>query len=285
MSAHLNDNIKDSFSFIHLRVTSPYSLLQGAITMEKISKNCIDYNIPAVAIVDNNNLFGALEFCEHMSNKGIQPIIGCNLSVIYGKHIGYLPLLVSTREGYKNLIKLSSEVYINDHGDEVVSLERVFELNSGLICLSGGDGGIINNLLVENQKKEADEIISKIKLTFLDRFYIELQRTGLNNVESDLLASAYRFDIPLVATNPAYFNTKKEHAAHDALLCIKQSTTIDATDRFRLTPEFYFKTPDEMMDLFSDIPEAIENTIEIALRCSYKVATSEPRLPRFSGLD
>ena len=99
MSAHLNDNIKDSFSFIHLRVTSPYSLLQGAITMEKISKNCIDYNIPAVAIVDNNNLFGALEFCEHMSNKGIQPIIGCNLSVIYGKHIGYLPLLVSTREG------------------------------------------------------------------------------------------------------------------------------------------------------------------------------------------
>ena len=153
MSAYLNDNIKNSFSFIHLRVTSPYSLLQGAITMEKISKNCIDYNIPAVAIVDNNNLFGALEFCEHMSNKGIQPIVGCNLSVIDGKHNGFLPLLVSTREGYKNLIRLSSETYINDHGNEVVSLERVFELSSGLICLSGGDGGIINNLLVENQKK------------------------------------------------------------------------------------------------------------------------------------
>ena len=285
MSAYLNDNIKNSFSFIHLRVTSPYSLLQGAITMEKISKNCIDYNIPAVAIVDNNNLFGALEFCEHMSNKGIQPIVGCNLSVIDGKHNGFLPLLVSTREGYKNLIRLSSETYINDHGNEVVSLERVFELSSGLICLSGGDGGIINNLLVENQKKEADEIISKIKLTFLDRFYIELQRTGLSNVESDLLESAYKHDIPLVATNPAYFNTKEEHAAHDALLCINQSTTVDAPDRFRLTSEFYFKTPDEMIDLFSDIPEAIENTIEIALRCSYKVATSEPKLPRFSGLD
>jgi len=253
--------------------------------MEKISQNCTQNNIPAVAIVDNNNLFGALEFCEHMSSDGIQPIIGCNLAVIDGKYKGFLPLLCSTREGYKNLIKLSSEVYINDHGEEQVSLDRVLELNDGLICLSGGDGGIINNLFVDSQKKEANEIIKKIKSKFLDRFYIELQRTGLTNIESDLLESAYSYEIPLVATNPSYFNTKEEYTAHDALLCINQSTTVDASDRFRLTPEFYFKTPAQMIELFSDIPEAVENTVEIAMRCSYKVATSEPKLPRFSGLD
>jgi len=253
--------------------------------MEKISQNCTQNNIPAVAIVDNNNLFGALEFCEHMSSDGIQPIIGCNLAVIDGKYKGFLPLLCSTREGYKNLIKLSSEVYINDHGEEQVSLDRVLELNDGLICLSGGDGGIINNLFVDSQKKEANEIIKKIKSKFLDRFYIELQRTGLTNIESDLLESAYSYEIPLVATNPSYFNTKEEYTAHDALLCINQSTTVDASDRFRLTPEFYFKTPAQMIELFSDIPEAVENTVEIAIRCSYKVATSEPKLPRFSGLD
>ena len=253
--------------------------------MEKISQNCTQNNIPAVAIVDNNNLFGALEFCEHMSSDGIQPIIGCNLAVIDGKYKGFLPLLCSTREGYKNLIKLSSEVYIHDHGEEQVSLDRVLELNDGLICLSGGDGGIINNLFVDSQKKEANEIIKKIKSKFLDRFYIELQRTGLTNIESDLLESAYSYEIPLVATNPSYFNTKEEYTAHDALLCINQSTTVDASDRFRLTPEFYFKTPAQMIELFSDIPEAVENTVEIAMRCSYKVATSEPKLPRFSGLD
>ena len=251
----------------------------------KISQNCTQNNIPAVAIVDNNNLFGALEFCEHMSSDGIQPIIGCNLAVIDGKYKGFLPLLCSTREGYKNLIKLSSEVYINDHGEEQVSLDRVLELNDGLICLSGGDGGIINNLFVDSQKKEANEIIKKIKSKFLDRFYIELQRTGLTNIESDLLESAYSYEIPLVATNPSYFNTKEEYTAHDALLCINQSTTVDASDRFRLTPEFYFKTPAQMIELFSDIPEAVENTVEIAMRCAYKVATSEPKLPRFSGLD
>ena len=285
MQLYLNENIKNSFNFIPLRVTSPYSLLQGAITMEKISKNCILNNIPAVAIVDNNNLFGALEFCEHMSKDGIQPIIGCNLAIIEGNYKGFLPLLCSTRKGYKNLIKLSSEVYINDHGEEQVNLDRVLELSEGLICLSGGEGGIINNLFVDGQKKEANELISKIQSKFFDRFYIELQRTGLSNVESDLLESAYSFDIPLVATNPSYFNTKEEYIAHDALLCINQSTTVDASERFRLTPEFYFKNPSQMIELFSDIPEAIENTVEIALRCSYKVATSEPKLPRFSGLD
>ena len=132
-------------------------------------------------------------------------------------------------------------------------------MNEGLICLSGGDGGLINNLFIDNQKKEANDIIKKIKSKFHDRFYIELQRTGLSNIESDLLDSAYGLDIPLVATNPSYFNTKEEHMAHDALLCINQSTTVDASERFRLTPEFYFKTSEEMSDLFSDIPEAIEN--------------------------
>ncbi len=285
MSNYLQEKINNSFTYIPLRATSPYSLLQGAVTMDKISQNCLDYNIPAVAIVDNNNLFGALEFCEHMSHKGIQPIIGCNLNVKSEKHRGSLVLLCTRREGYKNLIRLSSEIYINDHGEEIIDFSRILELNEGLICLSGGQNSLINNLLVNNQKKDALKVIDKIKNTFKDRFYIELQRTGFDNVEEDLLKIAYENDIPVVATNTSYFNQIEEYEAHDALLCINQSTTVDAEDRFRLTPDFYFKTPQEMIDLFSDIPEAIENTLEIALRCSYKVATAEPKLPRFSGLD
>ena len=285
MSNYLQEKINNSFTYIPLRATSPYSLLQGAVTMDKISQNCLDYNIPAVAIVDNNNLFGALEFCEHMSHKGIQPIIGCNLNIKSEKHRGSLVLLCTRREGYKNLIRLSSEIYINDHGEEIIDFSRILELNEGLICLSGGQNSLINNLLVNNQKKDALKIIDKIKNTFKDRLYIELQRTGFDNVEEDLLKIAYENDIPLVATNTSYFNQREEYEAHDALLCINQSTTVDAEDRFRLTPDFYFKTPQEMIDLFSDIPEAIENTLEIALRCSYKVATAEPKLPRFSGLD
>ena len=157
--------------------------------MDKISQNCLDYNIPAVAIVDNNNLFGALEFCEHMSQKGIQPIIGCNLSVKNEKHIGSIVLLCTRREGYKNLIKLSSEIYINDHGEEMIDFIKILERNEGLICLSGGQNGLINNLLVNNQKKDALKIVDKLNSAFKDRFYMEIQRTGFDNVEEDLLLS------------------------------------------------------------------------------------------------
>ena len=285
MSNYLQEKINNSFKYIPLRATSPYSLLQGAVTIDKTSQNCLDHNIPAVALVDNNNLFGALEFCEHMSNKGIQPIIGCNIAISYKKHSGSIVLLCSRREGYKNLIRLSSEIYVNDRNEEIIDFNRVLELNSGLICLSGGENSLINNLFFNNQKKDAFDIIGKLEKCFGDRFYIELQRSGLDNVEEDLLDIAYQSDIPIVATNTSYFDKKEEYEAHDALLCINQSTTVEAEERFRLTPEFYFKSPEEMIDLFSDIPEAIENTIEIALRCSYKVATAEPKLPRFSGLD
>ena len=148
MSNYLQDKINNSFKYIPLRATSPYSLLQGAVTMDKTAQNCLNYNIPAVAIVDNNNLFGALEFCEYMSNKGIQPIIGCNITISYKKHRGSIVLLCSRREGYKNLIRLSSEIYINDRNEEIIDFNRVLELNSGLICLSGGENSLINNLFV-----------------------------------------------------------------------------------------------------------------------------------------
>ena len=280
MQPFLNENINNSFNFIPLRVTSPYSLLQGAITMKKISQNCTQNNIPAVAIVDNNNLFGALEFCEHMSSDGIQPIIGCNLAVIDGKYKGFLPLLCSTREGYKNLIKLSSEVYINDHGEEQVSLDRVLELNDGLICLSGGDGGIINNLFVDSQKKEGD------------RLYVELQRHPSEDgvvpdaerlSERGLVDLAYSMDLPLVATNDVYFDQTKMYEAHDALICIADGSYVDQQEpRRRLTPQHYLKTQAEMAILFADLPEALENTVEVARRCAFKVYKRDPILPKFA---
>ena len=213
MSNYLQEKINNSFTYIPLRATSPYSLLQGAVTMDKISQNCLDYNIPAVAIVDNNNLFGALEFCEHMSHKGIQPIIGCNLNIKSEKHRGSLVLLCSRREGYKNLIRLSSEIYINDHGEEIIDFSRILELNEGLICLSGGQNGLINNLLVNNQKKDALKIIDKISNTFKDRFYLESDPHRF--FEGMLIASE------VVGIDKIYIYLRDEYAAVRDLMAVE----------------------------------------------------------------
>ena len=279
----LKENKKD-FGYIPLRVTTQYSLLEGAMKVDELVKKAVKLNIPALGVTDRNNLFGALEFSEYLSNSGIQPIIGCNFGVYHQGQLGTVICYAKNESGYKNLIKISSEIFLNNN-NETIDLRRILELNENLICLSGGCEGLINNLLKKEKKKEANELAALLGKTFENRFYIELQRLGIDNHEEDLLNISYDFEIPFVATNPVFFESKNNYVAHDALISIKDSTTVDDPTRKRLTQEFYFKSPNEMNELFKDIPEALENSVEIAKRASFKVNKFDPRLPRFGGLD
>ena len=273
-----------SINYIPLRTTSQYSLLEGAMQIESIVNKAINHKIPAIGLTDRNNLFGALEFSEKLIEKGIQPIIGCNLSFYNQKMDGSIVCLAKNEEGYKNLIRLSSELFLSND-DEKLKLSKLSDFNEGLILLSGGYGGLINNYLKFGLKKDALELTHKLKKIFQDRLYIEIQRMGKDDFEIDLLDISNDLNLPIVASNTIFFESKDRFTSHDALIAIKESTTVNNSNREILTNEFYFKSPEEMINLFEDMPDAINNSLEIAHRTAFKVSKSDPRLPRFSGLD
>jgi DNA polymerase III subunit alpha len=283
----------DSPKFIHLRCHSAYSLAEGAITIKQMAKLASQDHMPALGIVDSGNLFGALEFSEALAEKGIQPIIGCAVKVKFVEtetKSHSLVLLAKNAQGYANLTKLVSASFIGvpDHAEPHITFGQLSERNEGLICLSGGPGGPLNEALVQGQQSYASDLAATIKSVFADRFYIELQRHGTENErlsEVELIDIAYAKDIPIVASNQPYFATPADFEAHDALLCIADGEVIAAPERRRVTPEHYFKTQSEMAALFADLPEALENTIEIARRCAHRVKGHKPILPRFAEGD
>lgn len=284
--------------FVHLRSRSPYSLLEGATRISELARLCRDEEMPALALTDTNNLFGALEFSEYLSGAGIQPIIGCTLSVRLeaerpGERVapaGTLVLLVQNEAGYSNLVALSSSAYLDVGPAEEpsVPLEDILARHEGLICLTGGHDGVLNRLIVAGKAPRADALLDRLAGVFGDRLYLELQRHGRRDdvmAEDWLVPAAYERALPLVATNEPYFAAPERHEAHDALMCIAQSTYVIVDDRRKVTPEHYFKSAGEMEALFSDLPEAVDNTLDIARRCAFRVRTGNPVLPRFPGLE
>ena len=288
-------------TFIHLRSHSAYSLAEGALHIKQMASLAKDAGMPALAITDSGNLFGALEFSEALAEKGIQPIIGCALRVDFhevpqersqtaARKLPPIVLLAKNELGYRNLMKLSSRAYLQTPETEMphVSWAMLEELGAGLICLSGGPDGPVNDALIQGQSVLARQLVERLKAVFGDRLYIELQRHNTDAeraTEPALIELAYELDVPLVATNQVYFARPDDYAAHDVLICIAEGQVVSADDRRRVTPEHYFKTQQEMAALFADIPEAIENTIEIAMRCAYIVKGMKPILPRFAKGD
>jgi len=285
-------------AFVHLRARSPYSLLEGATRIPELAELCRSKGMPALALTDSNNLFGALEFSQYLSGAGVQPIIGCTLAVRLeaerpGERVvpaGTLVLLVQDEVGYRNLVALSSSAYLDvSPADEPsVTLEAVLERHEGLICVTGGHDGVLNRLVVAGKVPRAEAVLDRLAETFEGRLYIELQRHGRHEdvtAEDWLVPCAYARDLPLVATNEPYFATAERYEAHDALMCIAQSTYVIVDERRKVTPDHYFKSAAEMAVLFADLPEAISNTIDIARRCSYRPRTGDPVLPRFPGLE
>ncbi|MGX1196546.1 DNA polymerase III subunit alpha [Parvibaculum sp. MBR-TMA-1.3b-4.2] len=284
--------------FIHLRMHTAYSLLEGAIRMKDVPKLCKEQGMPAVAITDAANLFGALEFSEVLSGAGLQPIIGCTLPVLLAaddepgrgprrEPSGIIALLAKDEQGYKNLMKLSSRAFLDPEAGEPahVPLAKIAECQEGLICLTGGPESVVNKLLEAGQPGPAEENLDWLQKTFGDRLYVELQRHGMareRQTEGQLVDWAYEKAIPLVATNEPYFAREDEFEAHDAMICIAEGAYVAQTDRRSLTPEHRFKSQAEMVALFSDLPEAIENTLEIARRCAFRPRTHKPILPNFA---
>ena len=280
--------------FVHLRVRSAYSLLEGAIKADKVGDLAAAGHMPAVALTDRANLFGALEFSVSAKGAGVQPIVGCLLPV---GGIGERPperwartpavvLLAQNETGYRNLTELSSAAYLEIDGPEEphVPWEKVAARAEGLILLSGGPDGPVDHLFGAGKAKEARAALAEMHKVFGDRFYVELQRHGLAGeaaAEPELVRFSYEADVPLVATNDVYFKTADMHEAHDALLCIADGAFIGQDERRRVTAEHWFKPPAEMRALFADLPEACDNTLDIARRCAFMVRKRDPILPRF----
>ncbi len=281
-------------SFIHLKVKSAYSLLDGAMTVKKIANIAKERSMPAIGICDSN-LFGALEFSETISSNGIQPIIGLSLSTYLdiedqnkANICGKVALIAQTEIGLQNLMLLSSASFVEAGIENNYSLpiETIIKHSEGLICLTGGWQSPINNAISNGKTNIVSLWIDTLFGCFNDRFYIELQRLGTYNevlIEEELIRIAYEKNIPLVATNDVRFDKRSRFYSHEILRCIDQGVTISNPNREKLTEEFYLKTSEEMLNLFTDLPEAIENTIEIAKRCHIKATKRNPILPSFAS--
>lgn len=273
--------------FIHLHVHSAYSLAEGAIKIKNLIKIALKQHIPAIAVTDTNNLFGAMEFALEATKAGVQPIIGVQLQL---EAQGQIVLLVQNDAGYRNLCKLVSAAHLDTDGnhDPAATIDQLRQYADGLICLTGGARGPLGTAILSGHAAKARSAAQTFKDIFGDRLYIELQRHGLPvelRTEESMIDIAYALDIPLVATNDAYFDDADMHEAHDALLCIADGRYITESDRRKETPDHYLKTADEMVDLFADLPEATQNTILIARRCHYILKPIKPLLPDFKTDD
>ncbi len=278
---------------------SSYSLLEGALTIAKLAEHAKADRQPALALTDTDNMFGALEFSDKLSSAGIQPIVGCALAVDFGdqeapRHPGQvarmprLVLLATHEDGYRNLMRLTSRAFLETPSDQLahVKLATLEAANGGLIVLTGGPGGPIDLALGAGQAELAAARCERLAAIFGDRLYVELQRHGRpeqKQIEPALLDIAYRQGLAIVATNEPYYAKREDFEAHDALICIAEGRVVAESDRRQLSSEHYFKSRAEMAALFSDLPEALASTVEIAQRCAFRPLTRKPILPRFTA--
>ncbi|MBI5562664.1 MAG: DNA polymerase III subunit alpha [Deltaproteobacteria bacterium] len=288
-------------NFVHLHLHTQWSLLDGAIRPEALIKLCHEsYKMPAVAMTDHGNIFGAVDFYSRAMKRGIKPIIGCETYVATGSRLDktsgvrgsseaafHLVLLVKNAKGYHNLCKLLTKAYLEGfYYRPRIDKGLLKELNEGLIAMSACLHGEIAHLLGAGQKDAAMRSAAGYKEIFKDRrFYLELQKNGLEEqerVNAGLIEISRALDIPLVATNDCHYLEKKDSRVHDVLLCIQTGKTVNAADRMRFsTDQLYVKPPEEMTEAFRDVPEAISNTIEIAERCNLELKLGENHLPDF----
>jgi DNA polymerase-3 subunit alpha len=286
--------------FIQLKVRSAYSLTEGANKIEKIVALAKEQSMPAVAVTDRNNLFGALEFSQYASKAGIQPIVGCDLGIRREEEGGiatagklaaadWLTLLVQSEAGYRNLMRLVSRAHLDFKTGSLCALplDKLEDQTDGLLAFTGSAGGSLGRLLSAGQTPAAIHLLERLQKLFGDRLYIELQRHNQEDerrIEGQLLDLAYSKGLPLVGTNDVHFPQASMYEAHDVLLCIEQGVHIDDPNRRSLTRQHYFKSAAEMRAVFADLPEACDNTLTIAQRCAYMPLPRKPILPRYTKL-
>jgi len=290
--------------FIHLRNHTTYSLCKGAIKIYDLVDRAVSLKMPAIGISDCTNLFAALEFSSVCKKAGIQPILGCEMLVNFQEKtqkntsnldiensLSKLPLIAFNEEGYKNLMYLVSYSFLNRQSGITphIDFDLLKTRSAGLIALSGGVAGIVGKLLLESQDKKLEIILEDLLQAFPNQnFYLELSRLGIKEeaeLEQKFIDLAYKHSIPLVATNDVYFLSADMFEAQDILSCIGEGRFFSEVDRKKNSPQQFFKSPEQMEELFSDIPEAIENTINIAKKCHIMAFERAPTLPKFSTED
>ncbi|MFC7498032.1 DNA polymerase III subunit alpha [Enterovirga sp. GCM10030262] len=281
--------------YVPLRIFSCYTMLEGAIEPKAIAKQARRLDFPAAALTDRNGLYAAMAFTDACMETGVQPIVGTMLGIARpggaeGKPpvIDWLALYAQDETGYQNLCALVSAAHLDRPADEDAHVGfAALEGRTGkLIALTAGGEGALARLLAEEQADAAAVYLDRLEKLFPERLYIELCRRGMEveqRAEAALVDLAYVRDLPLVATNPACFTDTAFHKAHDAMLCIAQSSQIDRDDRVKSSPEAWIKPAADMRKLFEDLPEAIENTSVIARRCAVGAPKRKPILPSLAG--
>ena len=277
------------YPFIHLRSQSSYSLSEGALKIEKLVNLAKKNNMPAIALTDNNNMFGILEFSIACINNSIQPIIGTSINYLdiqTKEHPSQLNFLVMNEEGYKNLLYLSSISHTSGNNPIGIYHKDLKKYTNGLICYIGGEYNPLLILKHQNQIEEISVFINNFRNMFGQDFLFEIQRVQdpkIDGFEKEFLEYSQNFTIPIIGSNNIKYENENDYNAHDVLLCIAQKLTINQTNRKVSNSEIYFKTSEQMINIFEDIPEIIENNFRIALKCNYYPKEILPKLPKFSS--
>ena len=275
-------------NFNNIKIHTQYSICEGAIKIDELAEYCKLNKIKSIGLADSYNLCGALEFSEKLSKVGTQPIIGTQINLRAHNIIGKITLYAKSEQGYKNLTKLSSLSYLKKNEIEQPSCELndLISNNEGLILLTGNYKNFFGNLFYANKIKDFKETIELLKLHFKDRIYFEIQRHNENkekNFENHLLNISKLLKIPLIATQEVFYLNSNMYEAHDALMCIGEKNYIDDKSRFRYSNQHYYKKNDELLKLYSDIPEALENNYNFHLRFNFKPNKSKPILPSLAN--
>ncbi len=275
-------------SFNNIKVHTQYSICEGAVKIDELAQYCKTNKIKSLGLADSFNLCGALEFSEKLSKVGTQPIIGTQINIKEHNIIGKITLYAKTEDGYKNLTKLSSLSYLKSEETEepTCRIQDVIDNNKDLILLTGNHRDFFGQLFNSNKLKKFEEDLNLLKENFTDRIYLEIQRHGENNeslFENYLLNKSNFLKIPLIATQEVFYLDKEMYEAHDALRCIGEKNFVEDKNRFKLSDQHFLKKTDELLELFSDIPEALENNFNFNLRFSFKPKKSKPILPSIAN--
>lgn len=276
--------------FVHLRVHTEYSIVDGLVRIKPLVSAVAEMGMPAVAITDQTNMFGLIKFYTSAMAAGLKPICGCDVLVESADNpdrANFLTLLVRNAVGYRNLTQLISRAYTEKTGAQIPQLRRqwIAEHSEGLIALSGGLHGEIGRSLLDGDDSTAKQLTEHWMRCFPDSFYLELQRCGRPGEERYIQAAirlANEVGCPVVATNDVRFISEDDYEAHEVRVCIHERRTLDDPRRPRhYSPGQYLRSPREMCELFSDLPEAIENTLHIAMRCTLDLELGRPSLPNY----
>jgi DNA polymerase-3 subunit alpha len=283
-------------SFVHLHLHTEYSLLDGSIRMKELMKKAAEFGMPAVAITDHGNLFGAIEFYQEAQRAGVKPIIGCEVYVAPGSHKDrpssrresayHFTLLAENETGYRNLVKLVTAAHLDGfHYAPRIDKEMLAARSAGLIGLSGCLAGEINSAIQANNIEKAKQGAAEYRdMLGAENFFMELHDHGMEEQKKcnvALVQIGRDLGVGLAAANDVHFLHRSDHEAHDVMLCIGTGKMVQDESRMRYLPELYFKSPAEMRQVFRDFPEAITNTLEIGERCSLDLEFGRSKYPEY----